>query len=274
MADIFEAARKGDVATVKQCIAAGIDINAKNDYHFTALQCAAMGANTANEENIIEIIQILIKAASHLEQLGGGGRTALYLAAEFSKSVAPVQALLNAGAQANIVNEHGKHIVINAMMPDVQVLLSQITGVPVPPPKIEIPAIKMTSAQWSAAKRRIDAIFDALTQAGLVTMQDAGTTQEDGFSDCSEEFRARGGVQANLHGFCFYSRQDLNRAKRTSQLPLSFWGATLDGTTGGAPKDMQRVGKLIVDTFKNAGFLVDWDGSGEMRPTVFLLDKA
>ena len=269
MADVFEAARKGDVATVKHCVAAGIEINASNDYHFTALHCAAMGANTANEENIIEIIQILIKAGSHLEQMGGGGRTALYLAAEFSKSVAPVQALLNAGAQANIFNEHGNHIVINAMMPNVQILLSQITGVPVPPPKIEIPAIKMTSVQWSAAKRRIDAIFDALTQAGLVTMQDAGTTQEDGFSDCAEQFEARGGANVGLHGFCFYSRQDLNRAKRTSQLAPAFWGSP-----DGAPKNMERVGKLIVDSFKNAGFTVDWNGSGNMRPTVFLLDKA
>ena len=274
MVDIFEAARKGDVASVKQLIAAGIDINAKNDYHFTALHCATMGANTIDEASNIEIIQALINAGSNLEQLGGGGRTALYLAAEFSKSVAPVQALLNAGAKANIYSEYGKHIVINTMNKEVQAMLSQITGVAVPPLKIEIPAIKMTSAQWNAAKRRIDTVFDALTKVGLVTMQDAGTTQEDGFSDCSEEFRARGGVQANIQGFCFYSRQDLNRAKRTSQLPLSFWGATLDGTTGGAPKDMQRVGKLIVDTFKNAGFLVDWDGSGSMRPTVFLLEKA
>lgn len=269
MADIFEAARKGDVATVKHCIAAGTDINASNNYHFTALHCAAMGANTANEENIIEIIQILIKAGSHLEQMGGGGRTALYLAAEFSRSIVPVQLLLDAGAKANIVNEHGKHIVINAMNKEVQAMLSQITGVAVPPLKIEIPAIKMTSAQWSAAKRRIGAIFDALTQAGLVTMQDAGTTQEDGFSDCAEEFFARGGVQANLHGFCFYSRQDLNRAKRTSQLALAFWGSP-----DGAPKDMERVGKLIVDSFINAGFKVDWNGSGNMRPTVFLLEKA
>ena len=266
MVDIFEAARKGDVATVKHCIAAGININAKNDYHFTALHCAIMGANTANEENIIEIIQALINAGSHLEQMGGGGRTALYLAAEFSKSVAPVQTLLNAGAQANVYDEHGNHIVINAMNKNVQSLLSQITGVAVPPLKIEIPAIKMTSAQWSAAKRRIDTVFDALTQAGLVTMHNAGTTQEDGFSDCAEEFRARGGVQANLQGFCFYSRQDLNCAKRTSQLPLSFWGSP-----EGAPKDMERVGKQIVDTFKNAGFRVDWNGTGNMRPTIYLL---
>ena len=268
MADIFEAARKGDVATVKQLISAGIDINAKNDYNFSALHCAAMGTNTVDEANITEVIQILINAGSKLEQLGGGGRTALYLAAEFSKSVAPVQALLDAGAQANIYNEHGNHIVINAMNKNVQTLLSQITGMPVPPPKIELPSIKMTGTQWKSAKLKIDAVFTALSQTGLVTMQDAGTTQEDGFSDCATEFETRGGVNASLHGFCFYSRQDLNRAKSSSKLALSFWGAP-----EGAPKDMERVGKQIVDAFKNAGFLVDWNGTGNTRPTVFLLGE-
>jgi Ankyrin repeats (3 copies) len=271
MSDIFEAANKGDVTAVKQFLAAGADVNAVNAYGFTALQKAASADRgydkNIKEENVIEIIQLLIKAGSNLEQLGGGGRTALFLAAEFSSSVERVQALLDAGAQADIYDGGGFHIVINAQNEDVQKLLSEITGEPVPPPEIEIAPIKMNAAQWNAAKLKIDAIFDALSKAGLVTLQDAGTTQEDGFSDCAEQFEAKGGAAAGLHGFCFYSRQDLNRAKRSSQLTLAFWGAP-----EGAPKDMQRVGKLIVDTFKKQGFTVDWNGSGKMRPTVFLLE--
>jgi len=83
--------------------------------------------------------------------------------------------------------------------------------------------VKLNAAGWRAAKLHIDRVFEALSQSGLVALQDAGTTQEDGFSDCAEEFRARGGLGAGLRGFCFYTRQDLNRAKRTSQLALAFW---------------------------------------------------
>jgi uncharacterized protein len=267
MSDIFEAARKGDVETVKQLLAAGADVNAANDNKFTALHCAAMGANSVDNCLIVEIMQMLINAGANLEQIGGGGRTALYLAAEFSNSVAPVQVLLDAGAEADIVDEHGNHIVTNAMDEDVQALLSEITGEPMPEEEIEMPSVKMNAAQWNAAKLKIDAIFVDLSKAGLVTLQNAGTTQDHGFSDCAKQFHALGGADKGLHGFCFYTGQDLSRAKRTSQLTLGFWGHP-----EGAPKDMQRVGKLIVDAFKNAGFSVNWNGSGSTRPAVYLLE--
>jgi hypothetical protein len=99
-------------------------------------------------------------------------------------------------------------------------------------------------------------VFEALTKAGLVTLQDAGQTQSDGFSDCSEAFHERGGKAAGVHGFCFYTRQDLNRAKSTSQLSLAFWGAPK-----GADADMKRVGELVVEHFRKAGFEVRWNGS-------------
>jgi len=123
----------------------------------------------------------------------------------------------------------------------------------------------MNAKQWREAKAKIDSVFDRLSECGLVTLQDAGQTQSDGFSDCAEVFRDRGGEDAGLHGFCFYTRQDLNRAKRTSHLTLAFWGAP-----EGQPEDMEKVGRLIVDAFRGSGFAVDWDGSGGMRPTVYL----
>jgi bifunctional non-homologous end joining protein LigD len=125
--------------------------------------------------------------------------------------------------------------------------------------------VKLQAAEWRAAKLHIDRVFDALSRSGVVALQDAGTTQEDGFSDCAEEFRARGGIGAGLHGFCYYTRQDLNRAKRSSQLPLAFWAAP-----DGAPEAMERVGQLVVDAFRKAGFIVDWNGSPSLRPTVYL----
>ena len=123
----------------------------------------------------------------------------------------------------------------------------------------------MNAAGWLAAKSRIDPVFEDLKEAGLVVLQDAGYTESDGFSDCLEEFLDRGGKKAGLHGFCFYSRQDLNRAKQSSELYLAFWGAP-----EGGPKDMERVGNLIVAAFQKHGFIVDWNGTGAVRPTVYL----
>ena len=263
---IFDAAREADVKTVRACIEAGADMNAVNKQGFTALQCAAMGSNETETEPNLAVLRLLLEAGSPLEYTGTDGRTALYLAAEFAPTVDAVQLLLDAGAKADISDSHGNHITENAMMEEVVELLAGVTGKPIPePPPPEPDPVKMTTAQWRAAKARIDEVFDALTKAGLVALQDAGQTQSDGFSDCSQAFRERGGKKAGLHGFCFYTRQDLNRAKSSSQLSLAFWGAPK-----GADADMQRVGELVVDHFRKAGFEVRWSGAASMRPEVDL----
>ena len=264
--DIFDAAQKGNVEATRACLDAGADPAAMNANGFTALHCAASGADSADLNQILAVMRLLIDAGSPLESVGGGGRTPLYLAAEFSPFVEPVQLLLYAGANPNIRNEYGIHVVTNALAPEVKDLLSRMTGVPVPEPLPPEPkSKKMTAKQWGEAKVQIDSVFDDLSKNGLVTLQDAGYTQEDGFSDCAEVFQEHGGKDAGLHGFCYYTRQDLNRAKRTSKLPLAFWGAP-----EGQPEDMERVGRLIVDAFRASGFSVAWDGSGGMRPTVYL----
>ncbi len=263
---IFDAARNGDLETTRACLEAGARLATKNEFGFTALHCAAMGANTADLSQILSVMRLLIDAGSPLESLGGGGRTPLYLAAEFSPSVEPIQLLLDAGANPDTRDDHGIHIVANGMTPEAQELLSRVTGEPVPerpPPKPQ--PIKMTNKLWHSTKRRISSILDQLSEVGLVTLQDAGYTQEDGLTDCAADFRDRGGTDAGLQGICFYTRQDSERAKQTSQLTLAFWGAP-----AGQPKDMERVGWLIVNAFQENGFTVDWDGSGGTRPTVYL----
>src|SRR5262245_20997851 len=95
---IYDAAREGYVEMVRECLDAGADPSATNEDGFTALHCAAMGANLADINRIIDVMKLLVGAGSPIEAVGGGGRTALYLASEFSRSVAPVQYLLNAGA--------------------------------------------------------------------------------------------------------------------------------------------------------------------------------
>lgn len=261
---IFVAAREGDVEQVRACLAAGADPAAVNDYGFTALQSAAMGANDTDIAQNLAVLALLIEAGSPLE-FKREGRTALYLAAEFAPSTDAVQLLIDAGAHADIRDDHGNHITVNAMMPEVQQLLSTLTGVALLEPQPEPEPVKLSAAQWRAAQRKLDALFTALTQAGLVALQDAGTTQSDGFADCSEHFHERGGAAAGLHGFCFYTRQDRNRAKREGRLDLAFWGAP-----EGADPDMLRVGELIVRAAESAGLSVTWNGSSAVRPTLVL----
>lgn len=266
-ADFFEAARAADVAAVREFLAAGADVHAVEAHGFTALQVAAMGSNQTDDADNLAVLRMLVEAGSPLEYVKeGDGRTALYLLAEFSNSTESVQYLIDAGAEPDVSDPHGNHITVNAMLEEVQELLSRITGVPLQtPPPPEPDPVKMTAADWRAAKARIDPVFSALETGGLVVLQDAGVTQSDGFSDCAEVFEAKGGQSAGLHGFCFYSRQDLNRVKRSSALTLSFWGAP-----EGAEPDMRRVGQQIVDAFRQAGFDVHWNGSGGSRPTLYL----
>ena len=265
--DIFEAARAADVAATQRFIYAGADLAAVNAYGFTALESAAMGTNTAPLAQSMEVLRLLLKAGSPLEHRGGDlGRTALYLAAEFAPSVDVVRLLLDAGAQPDVRSDDGNHVVENAMLPEVQALLSHLTGYAVPDDEGDEPdPQKMSAAQWRVAEQKIADVFQQLEAQGIVCLQDAGQTQDDAFADGSEIFIERGGVDAGLIGMCFYTRQDQNRAKKSSDLALGFWGAP-----EGEPADMQRVGQRIVDAFVQAGLPVRWNGSERARPIVDL----
>ena len=266
--DIFEAARAADVAATQRFIAVGTDLAAEDEYGFTALECAAMGTNGVPVPQGVEVLRMLIEAGSPIEHRGGDmGRTALYLAAEFAPSGDAVRLLLDAGADADVRSNHGIHVVQNAMVPEVQTLLAQLTGYEVPVNALsdEPDPQKMSASMWRAATQKIAAVFQQLETQGVVCLQDAGVTQEDAFSDCGEIFIKRGGVDAGLIGMCFYTRQDQNRAKSSSDLSLGFWGAP-----EGQAADMKRVGKMIVDAFTQAGLPVRWNGSENSRPMVDL----
>ena len=262
--DIFDAARAGDLAAVRAHLAAGADVKAQNAQGFTALHCAAMGANSAANQNADAMLRLLLAAGSVVDQLGGGGRTALFLAAEFAGDVGPVQVLLDAGADAKILDQFGNSMVQNAMAPAVQRLLADRLGVDVPVAEVEPVVVKMSASAWRVAKKKLDAVFADLNAHGLVALQDTGTTQEDAFADCSQVWHERGGAAEGLVGYCFYTESDRKRAKATSRLLLGYWAPE------GAKQAMQAVGQRIVATFVAHGFAVDWNGSCDARPEVLL----
>src|SRR5690349_21025155 len=115
------------------------------------------------------------------------------------------------------------------------------------------------------ARARVAEVFGELSGAGIVALAGAGCTQQDGFCDCAEVFRARTAAGEQPHGLCFYTEQDAERAKRTGQLAVACWGAP-----EGAPADVERVAAAVVDAFRRHGFGVDWDGTSGTRPVVEL----
>jgi bifunctional non-homologous end joining protein LigD len=124
--------------------------------------------------------------------------------------------------------------------------------------------IKMETKNWKKAKVDIDLVFQKLTASGFIALQDAGYTQSDGFSDCSEAYHKHP-ESSSVIGFCFYTRQDLERAKNTSILMLGYWGAP-----DGEDKATEKVGRLIIEAFDQANFEVQWSGKSSDRPSVLL----
>jgi len=263
-ADLFAAAWAADAQTTAALLAAGADVHAVDAFGFTALERAASSLDCAPMESALATLRLLIDAGSSLEHIGAGGRTALYLAAEFSPAgPEAVQLLIDAGAQPDMYDAHGNHIVENAWSPQVKALLSALTGHALPKVIVRKPDRKMSAAAWKLARARIDAAFAVLEAAGIVATAGCGDTPDDAADDTNELFWQRGGTDAGLKGFCFYSGDDMKRARRTSDLSIGFWG----------PPDsaaMEQIGQAIVDAFASVGLPAEWDGTERMRPCIDL----
>ena len=256
----YDAARGGDAGAVRSMLAAGADPDAVDGHGFAALHHAAMGAAQTPVGATVSVLRELLAAGASVDLPSSDGRTPLYLAAEFAPSAEAVRLLLEHGAEPDVVDRHGNHIVINARADDVRDLLSQVTGQPVPPPAVPARAPgKLSARQWRAAQRRVAAVLDELAASGLVALPEAGYTQEDGFAACVQLYRPQ------HTGFCYYTEQDAVRARRSGELPIAFWGAP-DGTE----ETMIRTGTAVAEAFRRAGLVVEWDGTARVRPTVLL----
>ena len=96
--DIGGAAEKGDIKAVQQFIAAGSDVNAKNDYGVTPLHYAAIGHK--------EIAELLISKGADVNAKDNWGRTPLiYAGVKGHKEI--VELLLANGANVNAKNDDG-----------------------------------------------------------------------------------------------------------------------------------------------------------------------
>jgi hypothetical protein len=123
-------------------------------------------------------------------------------------------------------------------------------------------ALAAEKADWPAVTDcdLLDQAFIALQERGIIALQNAGSTQSDGYSDVRETYDSSPDAR-RIWGYCFYHGQDLDRAVQGGGLFLAF--GPID------PKDEEsrgaEVGNAIRDELVRVGLRVQWNGTFSER---------
>lgn len=104
MTELMSAAYAGDLEHARQLLAAGADVNAKDEGGWTALMKACY--NAEQKRGYAEVVQALIDAGADIEAPIGYGVRPLMLAAGYGEADV-VDTLLKAGADVLAKNEGG-----------------------------------------------------------------------------------------------------------------------------------------------------------------------
>jgi hypothetical protein len=102
---------------------------------------------------------------------------------------------------------------------------------------------------------RLNSAFDELNDGGIIALQNAGYTQDEGIEDVTDVYQELGGEASEVEGYCFYHGQDLERAVDGQGLLLTFGDILGDDERG------VDVGHRIVETLARHGLAVSWSGS-------------
>ncbi|MCC9644548.1 ankyrin repeat domain-containing protein [Rhodopirellula sp. JC740] len=267
MTTLHAAAQQADVDTIRRLLHEGADVNGKDTVGFTPLQRVATAESEVEDvRQVVDAIQLLIAAGANLEDTEpNSGRTALYLAIQFSRTVHPIQALLDAGASMEFEGRLDEYLIENANNDDTQQFLMKLTGRPAPIVLPDPPSARLRKKDWAKAQVVLDQLFERLNKMGIVAEQNCGMTQEDAWSDCAEIFQARKDRGEKLTGICFYTEQDLKRALRYAQLNLGIWGAEEGGY-----RETVAVGSQVKAAAESLDLPVHWNGQSEYRPMILL----
>jgi len=106
---------------------------------------------------------------------------------------------------------------------------------------------------------RLTRAFAALDRQGIIALHNAGYTLADGLADVTQFYDSVGGPRSHYTGFCFYHEQDVERAVDGLGLSLAFGDLQAD------PSRALEVGRLVLRALTERGFVVQWDGTVEMR---------
>ena len=104
---------------------------------------------------------------------------------------------------------------------------------------------------------KLDRVFAVLDKSGICAQANAGYTMSDGHEDINEV--VGNSPDGTYHGFCFYHGQDVERAIDGGGIMLAF------GDLQGDPVRSEKVGQRIAGLLREAGFVVEWDGSIKTR---------
>jgi hypothetical protein len=128
---------------------------------------------------------------------------------------------------------------------------------------------EQTKKTWPAVtdNDRLDKVFAALNASGIIALQNAGFTPEDGYEDFREALGQASDV-GRIRGYCYFDNQDTEGAVAGDGLTLSF-GPTdpkLEETQGVA------IGQEVRDLLVKEGLNVVWNGSYKSRISITPFD--
>jgi hypothetical protein len=106
---------------------------------------------------------------------------------------------------------------------------------------------------------KLDRAFDELNETGIIALQNAGFTQDEGIEDITAEYQELGGEDSPVEGYCFYHGQDLERAVDGEGLMLTF------GDILGEDAKGLEIGERIVEVLHRHGLAVEWAGTIDQR---------
>jgi hypothetical protein len=130
-------------------------------------------------------------------------------------------------------------------------------------------AIDTATKEWNKEKKtwptvtdcdRLEKAFAKLRKHGVISLQNAGYTQSDGYDDVQAAYR-RHPRKSSVVGYCFYHGQDLERAVRGGGLYLAYGPVDPNDEETEGPK----VGHLIREELERVGLNVQWDGTFDTR---------
>lgn len=118
----------------------------------------------------------------------------------------------------------------------------------------ELEAQRAREATWEeeTVNDRIEEAFAELWDRGIVALQNAGYTMEEGWEDVAE---ARKELE-NPRGAAFYHQQDTERAVEGGGLFLAF-GSFAEGDRAQASRE---IAQEVCDVLRKHGVAVVWDG--------------
>ena len=112
----------------------------------------------------------------------------------------------------------------------------------------------------------LDAAFEALDEAGIVAIQNAGYTMSDGWEDCNEIARKLHAKKKTPRGATFYHGQDLERGVRNDGLMLVY-GAYEQNKRKHEAASL-AIARDVVATLERFGIQTDWNGDVDQRVAI------